>query len=169
MAAYVSPWGSTLTRSPTRIVPVRTIQLREINSRWSGRSDAGAATESIVLDVPGATSQKFCIAQMGIKPELLRSHGWETVPGEIISKTPGSYRDFIQRSRAEFSVPKNGYVAMRGGWFSDRSVCYLASGRPVVIEDTGLADWLPILLMHLLPMPLRSLMHRIDVPLASAP
>ncbi len=96
------------------------------------------------LDLPGATSQKFCIAQMGIKPELLRSHGWETVPGEIISKTPGSYRDFIQRSRAEFSVPKNGYVKMRGGWFSDRSVCYLASGRPVLIEDTALADWLPV-------------------------
>ncbi|HXJ73235.1 MAG TPA: glycosyltransferase family 1 protein, partial [Candidatus Dormibacteraeota bacterium] len=43
----------------------------------------------------------------------------------------------------EFSVPKHGYVAMRGGWFSDRSVCYLASGRPVLIEDTGLQDWLP--------------------------
>ena len=64
--------------------------------------------------------------------------------GEVISRTPQSYREFIQRSRAEFSVPKNGYVAMRGGWFSDRSVCYLASGRPVVIEDTGLADWLPV-------------------------
>jgi hypothetical protein len=66
------------------------------------------------------------------------------VPGEIISRTPESYREFIQQSHAEFSVPKNGYVKMRGGWFSDRSVCYLASGRPVFIEDTGLADWLPV-------------------------
>ena len=81
---------------------------------------------------------------MGAKPELLTSHGWQTVHGEVISRTPGSYREFIQKSRAEFSVPKNGYVKMRGGWFSDRSVCYLASGRPVLIEDTGLADWLPI-------------------------
>jgi hypothetical protein len=55
-----------------------------------------------------------------------------------------SYRDFIQKSRGEFGVPKNGYVAMRGGWFSDRSVCYLASGRPVLMEDTGLGDWLPV-------------------------
>ena len=62
----------------------------------------------------------------------------------MISRTPQLYREFIQQSRAEFSVPKNGYVDMRGGWFSDRSVCYLASGRPVVIEDTGLADWLPV-------------------------
>jgi hypothetical protein len=96
------------------------------------------------LDLPRLTSQRFCIAQMGIKPETLTSHGWETVHGEVISRTPGSYREFIQTSRAEFSVPKNGYVKMRGGWFSDRSVCYLASGRPVLIEDTGLGDWLPV-------------------------
>jgi hypothetical protein len=95
------------------------------------------------LELPRATPQKFCIAQMGMKPELLTSHGWETVPGEVISRTPALYREFIQESRGEFSVPKNGYVRMRGGWFSDRSVCYLSSGRPVLIEDTGLRDWLP--------------------------
>jgi len=96
------------------------------------------------FELPQRTAQKFLIAQMGIKPEELTRHGWEVAPGEVISRTPQSYREFVQNSRAEFSVPKNGYVAMRGGWFSDRSICYLASGRPVVIEDTGLADWLPV-------------------------
>jgi hypothetical protein len=96
------------------------------------------------LNLPSLTPQKFQIAQMGIKPEVLASHGWDVVPGEVVSRTPALYRAFIQRSRAEFSVPKNGYVTMRGGWFSDRSVCYLASGRPVLIEDTGLGDWLPV-------------------------
>ena len=96
------------------------------------------------LDLPRRSAQKFLIAQMGAKPELLTGHGWEVAPGEVISRTPESYRQFIGESRAEFSVPKNGYVRMRGGWFSDRSVCYLASGRPVLIEDTGLADWLPV-------------------------
>lgn len=96
------------------------------------------------LSLPRRTAQRFRIAQLGVKPETLLEHGWEVAPGEIISRTPESYRDFIQGSRGEFSVPKNGYVAMRGGWFSDRSVCYLASGRPVLIEDTGLADCLPI-------------------------
>ncbi|NEO61491.1 MAG: glycosyltransferase family 1 protein, partial [Moorea sp. SIO4G2] len=47
-------------------------------------------------------------------------------------------------SRAEFGVAKQGYVASRGGWFSDRSVCYLASGRPTLVQDTGQRDWLPI-------------------------
>jgi hypothetical protein len=96
------------------------------------------------FDLPGRTTQKFLIAQMGIKPEELQRHGWEVALGEVVSRTPASYREFIQNSSAEFSVPKNGYVAMRGGWFSDRSVCYLASGRPVVMADTGLADWVPV-------------------------
>lgn len=94
--------------------------------------------------LPAATGQKFRIAQMGMEPNLLARHGWEVVHGEVVSRTPDSYREFIQNSRAELSIPKNGYVKMRGGWFSDRSVCYLASGRPVLIEDTGLGDWLPI-------------------------
>jgi hypothetical protein len=96
------------------------------------------------FDLPTRTSQPFKIAQMGMKPGTLEPYGWEVLPGEVISRTPESYREFIQSSRGEFSIPKNGYVAMRGGWFSDRSVCYLASGRPVLIEDTGLADWLPL-------------------------
>ena len=74
---------------------------------------------------------------MGVDPKTLEANGWDVVPGEIISKTPHSYREFIQESRGELGIPKHGYVAMRGGWISDRSVCYLASGRPVVIADTG--------------------------------
>lgn len=96
------------------------------------------------IDLPRKVAQKFRLAQVGARPEELARHGWEAVPGEVVSRTPDRYRDFIRQSRAEFSVPKSGYVQMRGGWFSDRSVCYLASGRPVLIEDTGLADWLPV-------------------------
>jgi hypothetical protein len=111
------------------------------------------------FELPKQSSRKFCIAQMGVQPELLERHGWSVLRGEVVSRTPESYRQFIAGSRAEFSVPKNGYVAMRGGWFSDRSVCYLASGRPVVIEDTALSDWLPVdegvLTFHDLPSAIR--------------
>jgi len=95
------------------------------------------------LELPRRTGQPFQLALMGTKAEALTEHGWEIAPGEIISRTPASYHGFIQQSRGEFSVPKHGYVQSRGGWFSDRSVCYLASGRPVLMEDTGLRDWLP--------------------------
>lgn len=121
--------------------------------RWQGYTDVQFGGSSFgqrdrefpkFLNLPRLTAQKFRLATMGIKPDELTRHGWESVPGEVISRTPDSYREFIQESRAEFAVPKHGYVEMRGGWFSDRSVCYLASGRPVAVEDTGLNDWLPV-------------------------
>jgi hypothetical protein len=121
--------------------------------RWQGFKDVTYAGVSYgqrdkafaeFLELPRRTPQKFRIAQMGLKPEVLTAKGWEAVHGEVVSRTPVSYRAFIQQSRAEFSVPKHGYVAMRSGWFSDRSVCYLASGHPVMMQDTGLSDWLQV-------------------------
>jgi hypothetical protein len=96
------------------------------------------------IDLPRLTDQPFRIALTGAPPEMLAAHGWRVEQGWSVSRTPWSYRDFVRRSRAEFSVAKHGYVLMQGGWFSDRSVCYLASGRPVLVQDTGLGDWLPL-------------------------
>jgi hypothetical protein len=98
------------------------------------------------VDLPRRTTQPLLLALTGNPPPHLdpAAHGWQVVPGWVHSRTPESYRSFIQGSRAEFSVAKHGYVLMRGGWFSDRTVCYLASGRPALVEDTGLRDWLPV-------------------------
>jgi hypothetical protein len=54
-----------------------------------------------------------------------------------------SYHDFVSNSKAEWSIAKNGYVRSRSGWFSCRSACYLAAGRPVVVQDTGWSEHLP--------------------------
>src|SRR5687768_10800531 len=96
------------------------------------------------LDLPRMVDQPLRMAALGADPNLLETHGWDFVHGEEVSRTPRAYRQFIQDSRGEFLVPKQGYVSSRSGWFSDRSVCYLASGRPVLVEDTGLDDVLPI-------------------------
>lgn len=69
--------------------------------------------------------------------------GWRVTSSELVSRTPSDYRDYLQRSRGEISVAKNLYTATRSGWFSCRSVCYLAAGRPVVVQDTGFAELLP--------------------------
>ncbi|EGJ34111.1 MULTISPECIES: glycosyltransferase family 1 protein [Moorena] len=95
------------------------------------------------LDLPQYTSQLFRIALTGGTPKQMSKNGWEVVPGWLATQTPWSYRKFIQESRAEFSVAKQGYVLSRGGWFSDRSACYLASGRPILVQDTGISDYLP--------------------------
>jgi hypothetical protein len=61
----------------------------------------------------------------------------------VVAGTPDDYRRFVQGSWAELGVAKSGYVVARSGWFSDRSACYLASGRPVVAQDTGFSAYLP--------------------------
>jgi hypothetical protein len=96
------------------------------------------------IDIPHLTKQPFRIALSGGFPNELSQHGWEVIPGWMASFTLESYQKFVQESRAEFGVAKHGYVATKGGWFSDRSVCYLASGRPILVQDTGLSDWLPM-------------------------
>jgi hypothetical protein len=74
---------------------------------------------------------------------LLREHGWDTVDAMAVSRSLWDYRKFIQGSKGEFGVAKHAYVANRSGWFSDRTECYLAAGRPAVVQDTGWSAHLP--------------------------
>ena len=75
--------------------------------------------------------------------QLLQQYGWDTVDAMHVSRTPPEYRQFVQGSKAEFGVAKHTYVATRSGWFSDRTECYLASGRPALVQDTGWTAHLP--------------------------
>jgi glycosyltransferase involved in cell wall biosynthesis len=69
--------------------------------------------------------------------------GWRLIDPRPVSADIDSYRDFIAGSRGEFTVAKDIYVRTHSGWFSDRAVCYLASGRPVVTMSTGFNDLYP--------------------------
>lgn len=75
---------------------------------------------------------------------LLRDTGWSLVDPAEVATTPAGYRDFIASSTAELMIAKGMYVQARSGWFSERSICYLASGRPVVAQDTGLRGLHPL-------------------------
>ena len=94
------------------------------------------------IDLPSRAPQRFELAINGPQ-QLLRQHGWDTVDAMVVSRTPAAYRDFIHGSKAEFGVAKHTYVASRSGWFSDRTECYLASGRPALVQDTGWTAHLP--------------------------
>lgn len=94
------------------------------------------------LELPALTGAGFSLALEIHEAETrdlaaLREHGWQIAnPAEAAGDTE-RYRAFVQRSAAEFMVAKNLYVDTNGGWFSDRSACYLASGRPVLAQRTG--------------------------------
>lgn len=75
--------------------------------------------------------------------EMAEANGWRVLDPELCAPDPASYRAFIHSSRGEFSVAKETYVKAGTGWFSGRSASYLASGRPVVTQDTGWSRHLP--------------------------
>jgi hypothetical protein len=101
------------------------------------------------VDLPAHTGRAFELAAfIGDKDpahdrEALRNGGWRVVDPHKVASTPEAYRGYLRASRAEISCPKPIFRELNTGWFSDRSVCYLALGRPVVAEDTGFGDAVP--------------------------
>ncbi len=100
------------------------------------------------VELPCKTAQPIELALLIHETETddlaaLRKNNWRLVnPHEAAGGRDG-FRSYLQRSRAEFSVAKQGYVKTQSGWFSDRTACYLASGRPVLVQDTGFGKHLP--------------------------
>jgi hypothetical protein len=101
-----------------------------------------------LIDLPSVTRERFAIALDAHpgEPDLaaLREHGWTLLDPRAAAGTPDSYAAFVRGSKAEIGVAKEGYVVSGCGWFSDRSAVYLASGRPVVAQDTGFGESLPV-------------------------
>ena len=99
------------------------------------------------LDLPRLTGERFRVAMdVASRPDDLRrleAAGWEVVDPLAVSSDPEAYRAFVRRSRGEFTVAKDVNVRLASGWFSDRSACYLAAGRPVVNQDTRFDRQLP--------------------------
>jgi len=99
--------------------------------------------------LPARTSQRFEVA-LSISAdetadiEALATNRWQLADPGRAAGTPDRYEDFIRRSKAEIGIAKAGYARSRCGWFSDRSAAYLASGRPVVAQDTGAGDAVPV-------------------------
>jgi hypothetical protein len=98
------------------------------------------------IDLPKRTGASFCLALSRIDAEdlrLLTGNGWRVHDAMIACSSLAGYQRFIANSRAEFTAAKDQYVRLRTGWFSDRSACYLAAGRPVITQDTGFPQCLP--------------------------
>ena len=101
-----------------------------------------------LIELPRRSGARFELA-LAIHPEerddlaALAQNGWGLVDPGAAAATPASYARFVRGSRAELGIAKQGYVAGRAGWFSDRSAAYLASSRPVVAQDTGFGAALP--------------------------
>ena len=98
------------------------------------------------IDLPMRTDARIELALSSVDEGdrlLLAEHGWKVRNGLAISRDLDSYREYITNSAGEVSATKEQNVHFRTGWFSERSVTYLAAGRPVVVQDTGFGSALP--------------------------
>jgi hypothetical protein len=100
------------------------------------------------LDLPRRTSVPLELALCLASDEeedrsLLREHGWHVRDASTVTATSGDYQRYVQASRGELSCAKPSYVRLPSAWVSDRTICYLASGKPVVVQHTGESRLLP--------------------------
>jgi hypothetical protein len=98
------------------------------------------------IDLPQRVDQPIELA-MGDQPAdislMLKLKNWHLTDAHVMTVDPWPYRDYIRASQGEFSVAKDQNVRLRSGWFSERSACYLAAGRPVITQNTGFGTVLP--------------------------
>lgn len=88
-------------------------------------------------------AMELAVGGPNVPRERLRDHGWSVIHALEPTQDPWTYQSYMQQSIGEFSIAKQGYVATRCGWFSERSAHYLASGRAVITQDTGFPSVLP--------------------------
>jgi len=100
------------------------------------------------LDLPARTPVRLelavCLAEYYEEyRQMMEPRGWRLREAWDVSSTPEEYRAYVQRSRGEFSCAKPAYITLETAWLSDRTICYLASGRPAVVQHTGPSRFLP--------------------------
>jgi hypothetical protein len=97
------------------------------------------------IDLPRRRAVPFemAVGVDGDARRLLQENRWRLVSSIEVSEDADRYRTYIQQARGEFTVARDQYTRPRTGWFSDRSACYLAAGRPVITQETGFSKFLP--------------------------
>ena len=135
--------------APAAYTSVATWQNKGKNVRWQGQSYQWSKHTNFLkfLDLPKRSGRAFELALITPDPSVnqqVEEAGWRVLDGAVQSETMDSYADFVRRSRGEFTVAKDIYVRTNSGWFSDRSVCYLATGRPVIMQSAGFEKTIPV-------------------------
>lgn len=141
-------WAST--RAPRQQAALTTVanwQHRGKDLVWQGETYYWSKHHEFLrfLDLPAQAALPLELAIGAIDEATcatLHQHGWRTVPSVRLAH-PRAYRAYIRASCGEFTVAKDQNIRLRSGWFSDRSACYLAAGRPVITQDTGFGNILP--------------------------
>ncbi len=141
-------WAARVNPAAERFTTVATWQNVGKDIRFRGETYYWSKHMNFlrVVDLPSRTRQPLELALEVDDPEvrdLLARNGWLLTDAFEVSRDLTAYQHHIERSRGEFTVSKDLVARTRSGWFSDRSACYLAAGKPVVTQDTGFGKYVP--------------------------
>jgi len=146
----LSRWATTEAPRPV-FTTVTNWEVSGYDIEWRGEryswSKGPAFRRLMTLPGHAPVPLELAVGASGMSPEVraeLHDAGWNLADAFTMSQRPWAYRDYITSSGGELSVAKDAVVRTRSGWFSERSACYLAAGRPVVTEDTGFGCALPV-------------------------
>ncbi len=130
-----APWTTVMTWNAFK---------GKVTYRGAEYTSKGTEFERLVgLPRRVAAALQVAVGGAGVPFDRLTDGGWQVLDGPAVSRTPEQYQRFIGNSRGEVSSAKQIYVATRSGWFSCRTACYLAAGRPAVVQDTGYTQYIP--------------------------
>ncbi|HEX6080491.1 MAG TPA: hypothetical protein VF197_12745 [Methylomirabilota bacterium] len=141
-------WATPFDPSAERFTTVATWRNAGKDIRFRGETYLWSKHQNFLkmVDLPTRTRQPIEMALEVNDPDsraLLARNGWMLSDAYQVSRNIETYRQHIRRSRGEFTVAKDLVARTYSGWFSDRSVCYLAAGKPVVTQDTGFGKYIP--------------------------
>jgi hypothetical protein len=127
----------------TTVLQWESYPARQLSGRRYGQKSDSFAE---LMELPNLVSStiELAIGSPFAPREELREKGWVIRDPLSATRDPWSYQAHIRESKAEFGAAKHGYVEGWSGWFSERSAAYLASGRPVIAQDTGFSEWLDV-------------------------
>jgi hypothetical protein len=137
------------TRQPEQFTTIATWENKGKNITYDGADYYWSKHVNFVrfLDIPKRAGRPFTMAMLppsdAVEAEVT-ANGWRVIDPRPVSASMEAYAAFIAGSRGEFTVAKDIYVRPNSGWFSDRSICYLAAGRPVITMRTGFSKFYPV-------------------------
>jgi hypothetical protein len=140
-ANLAQPGAAFTTIARWRKAKEKAIEFRGERYRWNKDLEFEP-----FIDLPARGGRSFELALSDVSSEdrrRLEASGWSVIDAIELSASVDAYHDYIAGSAGEFTIAKDQYVRLRTGWFSDRSACYLAAGRPVITQDTGFGCVLP--------------------------
>ena len=140
-------WNETLSPTSekwTTVMQWDSYKMQQYDNRIFGMKSMSFREYDKLPQLLPSENFELALGSITAPVEELKANGWNIISSLVPTKSPYTYQQYIQQSKGEWSIAKHGYVISNSGWFSERSTCYMATGKPVIVQDTGFTGLFPV-------------------------